>query len=181
MGLRHSVTLSMTITLFASGVTGCSSSNGAAAAPEKAGAANGAAARGPGIPVTVGTAVQKAMPLELRVIGTAEAFSNVAVRAQVTGELNTVNFKEGDDVKQGQVLFELDRRPLEGALKQADANLARDLAQAGNAEAQAKRYDDLAARGIATREQVDTAAANRAALEATVGADRAAIENARVQ
>jgi multidrug efflux system membrane fusion protein len=171
----------MTIALFAGGVAGCSSSDGAAAAPEKAGGATGAGAQAPGIPVTVGTAVQKAMPLELRVIGTAEAFSNVAVRAQVTGELISVNFKEGDDVKQGQVLFELDRRPLEGALKQAEANLARDLAQAGNAEAQAKRYDDLAARGIATREQVDTAAANRAALEATVGADRAAIENARVQ
>jgi multidrug efflux system membrane fusion protein len=81
----------------------------------------------------------------------------------------------------GDVLFTFDRRPLESALQQAEANLARDVAQAENAVAQAKRYADLAQRGIATREQVDTASANSAALQATVGADRAAVDNARVQ
>src|SRR6185503_20070526 len=79
------------------------------------------------------------------------------------------------------VLFTLDRRPLEAALKQAEANLERDLAQAANAGAQAKRYEDLADRGIATREQVDTSSATAIALQATVGADRAAVDNARVQ
>ena len=66
------------------------------------------------------------MPLDISVIGTAEPFSTVAVRAQITGELTSVNFKEGDDVTKGQVLFTLDRRPLEGALQQAQANLERD-------------------------------------------------------
>jgi len=121
------------------------------------------------------------MPLELSAIGTVEASSSVAIRAQITGELTSVNFKEGDDVEQGQVLFTLDRRPLEGALKQAEAALARDQAQLANATAQAERSKELAARGIATREQVDTTSTAAAALEATVGADRAAIENASVQ
>jgi len=133
------------------------------------------------VPITVATAVQKPMPLELRVIGTVEASSTVAVRAQLTGELMSVTFKEGEDVKEGQVLFTLDRRPLDAALKQAEANLQRDLAQAVNADAQAARAAELAGRGIATREQVDTAKANADALQGTIAADRAALENASVQ
>jgi len=136
---------------------------------------------GGAVPVTVAEVVQKAMPLQVRAIGTVEPSQVVAVRAQLTGELTSVRFTEGDDVKEGQVLFTLDRRPLEAALKQAEANLERDIAQSANAVAQAKRYDDLANKGIATKEQVDTANANSIALGATVGADRAAVENARVQ
>jgi len=78
-------------------------------------------------------------------------------------------------------LFTLDRRPMEAALQQAQANLDRDVAQAANAAQQAKRYDELAARGIATREQVDTSRTAVAALNATVEADKAAVENAKVQ
>ena len=133
------------------------------------------------VPVTVATVVRKAMPIEVRVIGTAEPHSTVAVRAQVTGQLTAVNFQEGDDVSKDQVLFELDRRPLEAALQQAQANLARDTAQLTNAEAQAKRFQDLAERGIATKEQLDTSRTGVAALSATAEADRAAIENAKVQ
>ena len=118
---------------------------------------------------------------ELAAIGAVEPSTSVAVRAQITGELTSVNFKEGDDVVQGQVLFTLDRRPLEAALKQAEAALTRDQAQLANATAQAQRARELAARGIATREQVDTTSTAVSALEATVGADRAAIENATVQ
>jgi membrane fusion protein, multidrug efflux system len=147
-------------------------------APPPAGRGGGG---GAAVPVTVATVVQKPMPLEVRVIGTVEASSNVAVHAQITGELTSVHFTEGDDVKKGDVLFTFDRRPLEAALQQAEANLARDVAQAENAAAQAKRYADLVQRGIATREQVDTANANSSALQATVGADRAAVDNARVQ
>ncbi len=135
----------------------------------------------PAVPVTVAPVVQKPMPLQIRLIGAAEAYSTVAVHAQITGGLTSVNFVEGDDVKMGQVLFTLDRRPLEAALQQSQANLERDLAQAANAKAQATRYQDLAQRGIAAREQVDTITANATALEATVGADRAAVENAQVQ
>jgi multidrug efflux system membrane fusion protein len=136
---------------------------------------------GPAVPVDAAPAVQKSMPLELTAVGTAEAYTTVAVHAQITGELTSVNFKDGDDVTKGQVLFTLDKRPLEAALRQAEANLERDVAQAANARSQLKRYQDLAAQGIATREQVDQNATNATALDATVEADRAAAENARVQ
>jgi membrane fusion protein, multidrug efflux system len=133
------------------------------------------------VPVTVGEVVVKSMPVEIQVVGTAEAFSSVAVRAQITGELTSVGFKQGDDVQQGQVLFTLDRRPLEAALSQAEANLRRDTAQASNAKAIAQRMDELVERGISTRAERDTARATAAALEATVGANTAAVENAKVQ
>jgi multidrug efflux system membrane fusion protein len=136
---------------------------------------------GAAVPVATALVAEKAIPLEIGVIGTVEAYQTVAVRAQITGELTSVTFKEGDDVKKGQVLFTLDRRPLDAALQLARANLQRDTAQAANAEAQAKRYDDLAARGIATKEQVDTSRTAATALEATLAADRATIENAAVQ
>jgi multidrug efflux system membrane fusion protein len=131
--------------------------------------------------VTIGAVVQKEMPLEIDAIGTAEAYSSVAVHAQITGELTSVNFRQGDDVQAGQVLFTLDQRPLEAALHQAEANLERDTAQSANAKAQALRYQDLAERGLATKEQLGTTGATAAALDATVDADRAAVENAKVQ
>lgn len=160
---------------------GCAGEDGAAAAATGGGPGGRGGAGGPAVPVAVGTVVQKAMPIEISVIGAAEAFSSVAIRAQTTGQLTSVNFTEGEDVMAGQVLFTLDRRPLEAALLQAQANLDRDQAQAANAVQQAKRYDELAARGIATREQVDTSRTAVAALNATVEADKAAVENAKVQ
>jgi len=131
--------------------------------------------------VTVAPVVNKPMPIEIGVIGTVEAFSNVGIRSQITGQLEKVNFTEGDDVQQGQVLFTLDRRPLELALREAQANLERDTARAENAALMTKRYEDLAKRGIAPREQLDTSRADMAALNATVSADKAAVENATVQ
>jgi multidrug efflux system membrane fusion protein len=131
--------------------------------------------------VTVASVVQKQMPIEIRVIGAVEAYSVVSVHAQITGQLTAVNFKEGEDVQRDQVLFTLDKRPLDAALLQAQANLQRDIAQAANAKSVAQRYEDLAARGIATREQLETNRAASAALDATVEADKAAVENAKVQ
>jgi multidrug efflux system membrane fusion protein len=139
------------------------------------------AASSPAVPVTVAAVVEKEMPVEIAVIGTAEAYSSVAVHAQITGELTSVNFQQGDDVQAGQVLFTLDQRPLEALLHQAEANLARDSAQAANAKASAARYQDLADRGLATREQLGQTSATSAALDATVAADKAAVENAKVQ
>ncbi len=135
----------------------------------------------PAVPVATIAAVRKDVPLEMAVIGTVEAYSTVTVRAQITGELTTVKFQQGDDVESGQELFTLDRRPLEAALMQAEANLQRDTAQAGNARAIAERYEQLVERGILAREQRDTARATVAALEGTLAADRAAVENAKVQ
>ena len=135
----------------------------------------------PAVPVTTDRVIEKAMPLEVGVVGAVEAFSTVAVRAQVTGELKAVNFRQGDDVQAGQVLFTLDHRPLEAALHQAEANLERDTAQAANAKVIAQRMEDLVERGVGTREQRDTARTTASALDAVVGANRAAVENAKVQ
>jgi membrane fusion protein, multidrug efflux system len=145
--------------------------------------AQAAAARGAGaaVPVTIAKVEQKSVPLALTVIGTAEASSNVAVRSQITGSLTSVNFREGDDVTKGQVLFTLDRRPLEGALQQAEATLQRDTAQAAQAKSTAARYQDLQNRGIATKEQADQSRTSATALDATLESDRAAVENAKVQ
>jgi membrane fusion protein, multidrug efflux system len=133
------------------------------------------------VPVTTAPVVQKSVPLSVQGIGTVIAASTVTVRAQVTGELMAVHFIEGDEVQQGQLLVEIDKRPLEAALQQTEAALDRDVAQAANARSQAARYQDLLQRGIATKEQVDQIVANAAALEATVALDRANIENAKVQ
>ena len=135
----------------------------------------------PAVPVTVGKVIEKEMPLEVNAVGAVEAFSTVAVRAQVTGELTNVNFRQGGDVQAGQVLFTLDHRPLEAALRQAEANLQRDTAQSANAQVIAQRMDDLVERGVGTREQRDTARTTAAALDAVVGANRAAVENAKIQ
>jgi len=161
-------------------LSGCSpgeaqSSNAPPAGGGRGGGQNAA------VPVTVGKAVQKSMPITIQGIGTVIAASTVSVRAQITGEMMSVNFKEGEDVEQGQVLVTLDKRPFEAALQQAQATLEKDTAQAANARAQAARYQDLLQRGIATREQVDTMRTQATALEATVAADRANIETATVQ
>lgn len=133
------------------------------------------------VPISIAHATQRAVPLELQLIGTVEPSSTVQIRSQVTGVLTDVTFREGDDVREGQRLFSLDPRPLEAAVKQAEAVLARDTAQASNARAQSARIAELAARGIATREQAETSASGVNALEATVSADLASVENARVQ
>src|SRR5215510_1095598 len=161
-------------------LTAVSCAAGGATQPPPAG--GGGRGRGEAtVPVTVATVVQKSMPIEIRVIGSVEAYSVVSVHAQLTGQLNGVNFREGDDVAREQVLFTLDRRPLEATLMQAQANLQRDIAQAANAKVVAQRYADLAGRGIATTEQLETSRTSSAALEATVEADRAAVESAKVQ
>lgn len=158
----------------------CSGGEAAPSTPPAGGGGRGAQSAQV-VPVAAAPVVQTSMPLSVTGIGTVIAASTVTVRAQVTGELTKVHFIEGDEVKEGQVLVEIDKRPLEAALQQAEAALARDVAQTANAKSQAARYQDLLTRGIATREQVDQIVANAAALEATVAADRAAVDNARVQ
>jgi len=140
-----------------------------------------AAPPAPSAPVTVAKVEQKTVPVELRTIGAVEPTSTVAVKAQVTGELTGVHFTEGQDIRRGQLLFTIDRRPLEAELRRAEASLARNLAQAHNARTQAARYTRLVEEGVVAREQYDQAVANADALEAAVRADRAAVENARVQ
>src|SRR5437588_13125317 len=132
-------------------LSGCSpgeaqSSNAPPAGGGRGGGQNAA------VPVTVGKAIQKSMPITIQGIGTVIAASTVSVRAQITGEMMSVNFKEGEDVEKGQLLVTLDKRPLEAALHQTEATLERDKANLANAKSVASRQEDLQKRGIATRE-----------------------------
>ena len=123
---------------------------------------------------------QKTVPVEVRGIGSVEAYSTVSIKAQVAAELTAVHFQEGQDVRAGDLLFSLDRRPFEAALRQAEANLARDIAQAEQAHAQARRYVQLREEGVAAEAQTEQFEAEARALDATVQADRAAVERARL-
>jgi multidrug efflux system membrane fusion protein len=133
------------------------------------------------VPVLVATAAQKTMELQIRAVGNVEAYSTVAVKSQVTGVLTQAHFKEGENVKKGQLLFTIDPRPFEAALKQAEANLARDTAQLQNSREQARRYAELVKKEYVSKEQYDQIRANADAAEAVVQADQAGVENAKVQ
>jgi multidrug efflux system membrane fusion protein len=145
------------------------------------------------VPVTVAVAMKKDVPVEVQVIGNVEAYSTISVKSQLNGQLVNVPFHEGDYVHKGDLLFEIDRRPLEAALNQvqatlsqnqaalaqAQANLARDTAQAHYAESQATRYNQLFQGGIVSRDQAEQLRANADAAHQAVQADTAAIEAAK--
>jgi len=121
------------------------------------------------------------VPLLFTSVGTVEAMETVAVRAQTSGQVLEVGFQEGKPVKKGQMLFKLDPAPLQASLKQAEATLARDRAQLAQAKADARRYQELLEQGFVSRQQAEQMTSSVAALEATVQADQAVVENARVQ
>lgn len=133
----------------------------------------------PPVPVTVANATHDAAPYRLAANGIVEPLQTVAVQSQVSGVLKAVRFKEGDDVRAGQVLFEIDPVPYRAALAQATAVLARDRAQFENATRDADRYAALARKDFVTRSQADQASANAAALKAVVDADRATVAGAQ--
>jgi multidrug efflux system membrane fusion protein len=132
------------------------------------------------VPVVVAPVVQKAVPVEIRAIGNVEAYSAVSVKPQVAGAVEKAYFKEGQDVKEGDLLFTLDPAPYQATLHQLEANLARDKAQLENARAQAERYTKLFQDGIVSKEQYDSFRTNADALAAAVLADQAAIERAKI-
>ena len=140
----------------------------------------GGRGRGAAVPVAVGKATLKNMPIEVTAIGTVEAYLSVAVRAQVSGILLEARFKEGDLVHQGQVLFKIDPQPYEASLAQAKAALARDKALAVNNRSQADRYKKLLDEGVVPAQQVDQALSAAEASDATVNADEAAIRQAQL-
>ena len=139
------------------------------------------AAASEGVPVTVGTAARQPVPLEVRAIGHVDPYSTVSVKARVGGEIVKVGFKEGQNVRKGDLLFQIDPRPYQSALAQAQAQLERDRAIAKNAEEEARRYAGLAQKDYVTKEQYDSTRSNAAAMQATLKADEALVENARLQ
>jgi multidrug efflux system membrane fusion protein len=131
--------------------------------------------------VTVAKAAQKTVPINLTAIGSADAYSTVSVKAQVNAVLEQVHIQEGRQVTKGELLFTLDARPFQATLAQAQANLARDQAQAELMEVQARRYAELYKAGVAPKEQFDQMQANAQAQHAAVRADQAAVESAQLQ
>jgi membrane fusion protein, multidrug efflux system len=135
----------------------------------------------PPVPVLAATVEQKDIPIQVHAIGAVEAYSTVSVKTQITGELTGVFFKEGDDVQKGQLIFTLDKRPLEADVRRAQGALARDEAQAANALSDQRRYEALVKAGVVSTQEYDRVASNSEALAAAVRADKGALENAKVQ
>jgi len=144
---------------------------------ETAGAKPGQGSGAP-VPVLVGEAVEKNMPVQISAVGNVQPFTKVAVRSQITGQLAKVHFQEGSEVKKGDLLFTIDPRPAQAALEQMKANLARDEAQLENARIEFARAQKLYESNISSRDDYDKAQANLDTLRGTVLADRAAITNA---
>ncbi|MGZ8198667.1 MAG: efflux RND transporter periplasmic adaptor subunit [Burkholderiales bacterium] len=156
------------------------SENGATAKGKGKGKGTGKGAGGP-IVVKAAQAVAKPMPVLIEAVGTVEAEHSVQVRAQVSGVLQSVPFKEGDRVKAGQLLFQIDPRTFQAQYNQVLAQLARDKAQLENATAQQERLAPLLKREFITRQEFDVAVTSVKSLEATVQADQAVAEQARIQ
>jgi multidrug efflux system membrane fusion protein len=135
----------------------------------------------PAIPVETATVGRADLPVYRIGLGSVQAFNTVTVRTRVDGELQKVAFTEGQAVKVGDVLAQIDPRPFQAQLDQAIALLAQDNAKLANARLDLNRFRDLATRAFATRQSVDTQTALVSQLEGAVKGDQAAIENARVQ
>jgi membrane fusion protein, multidrug efflux system len=132
------------------------------------------------VPVLAAKVVQKTVADTIRAIGRVEAFSTVDVKAQINGQVMQVHFLQGQDVKQGDLLFTIDPRPFEAALQQAQANLAKDRAQYHEAAADEQRYLTLLRENVGSRQQYDQVEATAASLSASMQADEAAVQTARL-
>jgi multidrug efflux system membrane fusion protein len=133
------------------------------------------------VAVQAAAAVRKTVPVQLTAIGTVESYASVSIKSRISGQLVQVHFKEGQEVPKGALLFTIDPRPYEVALKEALARLAKDKVLAEKAQIDARRYADLAGKDFVSRDKSEQFRANAAALKATLEGDKAAIENARLQ
>jgi len=135
----------------------------------------------PVVPVTAAAVVAKTVPVRLRAIGNVEPYTTVAIKARVDGQIDAVRFSEGDEVAKGATLFELDRRPFEAQLAQAQATLLKDRAVLDNASEQEKRYKDLLQRKFISPDAYGQVRTNAETAAAQVRADEAAIQGIRLQ
>ena len=135
----------------------------------------------PPAPVVVSTVEQRDVPVQITAIGNVEAYQTVQIRSQVNGQIEKIYFSEGKDVRKGQLLYSLDKRPFQAALEQAQGNLKRDEAQAANAKSEAARYTDLEKQGVISREQADLQRTQSNSNSAAVYADQATVDGAKVQ
>src|SRR5271166_6059407 len=135
----------------------------------------------PPAPVVVASVEQKDIPVQIKAIGNVEAYQTVQIRSQVNGQIQKIFFKEGEDVRQGQPLFQLDKRPFQADLEKALGQMRHDQAQAENSRIQAERYSALEKEGVASHEQAEQLRAQAKADASAVEADKAAVDAARVQ
>jgi len=188
----------LALLIAAAAVAGCSESQSGA---------QGKPPAPPAVPVGAAVAEERVVPVQVTTVGTVQAYTTVGVKSQVAGQIDQVHFTEGQDVKRGALLFTIDPRPLQAALRQAEANVAKDRAQLRQMEAalaqrqaevaqtqanlerdqaqmetakvQEQRYATLVQKELIAREQYDQVRTNMASMQATVQADRAAVDNAR--
>ena len=133
------------------------------------------------VPVSVAVVTTKSVPVRLRAIGNVEPYTTVAVKARIDGQIVAVHFKEGQEVHKGETLFEIDRRPFEAQLAQAQANLGKDRALLDHANEQQKRYKDLLDQKFVSPDAYAQIRTNAQTAAAQLRADEAAIESARLQ
>ena len=132
-------------------------------------------------PVSVGVVQRRDMREVVGAIGTVTAFNTVTVRSRVDGELKAIHFKEGQQVKAGQLLAEIDPRSLQATLAQAQGQMAKDQATLRNAQVDLKRYKDLLAKDSIARQQVDTQAATVGQLQGSLAVNQATVDSAKLQ
>jgi multidrug efflux system membrane fusion protein len=171
MRLRHSILAIAAIAILGGGAFAVTRQN-APAAPK---------ATVPPVPVVAGTVTSQNVPIYLRGIGTAIAYNTDIVRSQIQGQLTQIAFTEGQTVRTGDLLAQIDPRPYQAQLDQMTATRDRDQAQLTNALANLNRYTQLASKGYATPQLVDTQKAQVAQLQNAVKSDNALIEQAQVQ
>jgi len=133
------------------------------------------------VPVLAAAAEVRTVPVRLRAVGNVETESSVAIKSRVDGQILKVHFKDGDDVSQGQILFQIDPRPFQSQLRQAEANLLKSRAQLEYARGQEARYQDLLAKGFVSKEGYAQVRTNLESSQAAVAADEAAIESVKLQ
>jgi len=139
------------------------------------------AAKGGGaVPVSVASATQQTVPVRLQAIGNVEAYTTVSVKSRVDGQIIDVPFREGQEVKKGDILFRIDPRPFEAALKQAEAQVARDIASRDQAASQEKRYLELLEKNFVSKDAYAQYRTNAQTADATSKASQAALENAKL-
>lgn len=131
--------------------------------------------------VVIAAATQQDVPVQLRAIGTMEASESVTIKTQISGELTQVAFREGQDVQKGALLFQLDPRNYQAAVRKAEANLARNRVVLENARRDYERYSRLVKEGIVTHEQAEGFRTRAESAQADLAADQAALESAREQ
>jgi multidrug efflux system membrane fusion protein len=173
LGKRYAILAALTVVLVAGALvayfSGDSRARGkpAAKAPAEA-------------PVAVAAALQQSIPVRLQAIGNVEAYASVAVKSRVDGQILEVQFREGQEVKKGEILFRIDARPFEAAQRQAEAQAARDIASRDQAASQAKRYQELLDKNFVSKEAYAQYRTNAQTADATSRASQAALENAKL-